>query len=737
MGNTAWWSTTDWTADIKAAWDAHIDAFALNVQNGDAANDAQVPNAFNAVDAFNAANNANFKLFFSFDYAGGKPAKWGQQSVTDMINKYSSRSSYFRRGSAPLVSTFEGPESADDWTYIKAHTGCYFMPDWSSRGAQPALKLNPQATDGLFSWAAWPYGADDMNAYVDASYLLFLQQAGNKTYMMPASPWFYTNMPGYGKNWLWRGDHVWFDRWQEIIALSTEYDTPDYVEIISWNDFGESHYIGPLHDNEFIAFSNADGYGKSPFNYATGMPHDGWRQFLPYVIDLYKYGKASIKQESLSVWYRLYPSNGCSDGHTTGNTASQLQVESEPGSILQDQVFFTALLTSEADVTVTVGGNSYHGGWTTKPPGGAGLYHGSAPISGTGPISVSVMGMTAKGSKGYASNCDDNGNFNNYNAYVVSTTGRTVWTDISLDGYKCVAGFGINGFEKLCSFACSHGYCPYGACTCTQVGPPPTMPTPGQGAGYPASGLSDNYGGLCDFACNYGYCPSQYCSHTKQPVVNSPNSPFTPPACTGGTGLKAEFNTLCQYSCQYGYCPMHLCSCSSQGILKPLPKVSEFVARRLTTGPYAGSEDVDNLCGFSCKYGRCDSSICSIGLAGVVDHNPSYYNIPCTDINHQDVTRDPVVRWTGLHCEDAWDDAVAFANKKNGTNGVEWSELMMMFFHMSVNQECAKAMDQCVGAADVCSETNSIAPAFEMIASSMFEIDKVGRLYLAPFGIHD
>lgn len=40
-----------------------------------------------------------------------------------------------------------------------------------------------------------------MNTYSDASYMQFLAQAGKKTYMMPVSPWFYTNLPGFDKNW--------------------------------------------------------------------------------------------------------------------------------------------------------------------------------------------------------------------------------------------------------------------------------------------------------------------------------------------------------------------------------------------------------------------------------------------------------------------------------------------------------------------------------------------------------
>jgi hypothetical protein len=36
-------------------------------------------------------------------------------------------------------------------------------------------------------------------------------------------------------------DRLWFDRWRQILELA-----PRFVEIITWNDYGESHYIGPL-----------------------------------------------------------------------------------------------------------------------------------------------------------------------------------------------------------------------------------------------------------------------------------------------------------------------------------------------------------------------------------------------------------------------------------------------------------------------------------------------------------
>lgn len=164
---------------------------------------------------------------------------------------------------------------------------------------------------------------------------------------------------------------LWYDRWAEIL-----YFDPDYVEIISWNDFGESHHIGPLYvdDGEYDAFT----IGEAPFNYAKDMPHDGWRELLPFVIDMYKTGEATISQEKLTAWYRVTPKDAaCDNGGTTGNTASQLELEFWPYDVVQDKIFYSALLAEEQSVTVTVGGVDVGAGWTKTPSGGAGIYHGS------------------------------------------------------------------------------------------------------------------------------------------------------------------------------------------------------------------------------------------------------------------------------------------------------------------------------------------------------------------------
>jgi hypothetical protein len=50
----------------------------------------------------------------------------------------------------------------------------------------------------------------------------------------------------YSKNWVFPSDLLWFQRWLEILTLG-----PTFVEMITWNDYGESHYVGPLSSKHY------------------------------------------------------------------------------------------------------------------------------------------------------------------------------------------------------------------------------------------------------------------------------------------------------------------------------------------------------------------------------------------------------------------------------------------------------------------------------------------------------
>jgi hypothetical protein len=306
--------------------------------------------------------------------------------------------------------------------------------------------------------------------------------------------------------------------------------------------------------------------GRAPFNYVTEMPHDGWRATLPFVIDTYKNGIATITQEELSVWYRLTPKSVCpTNGGTTGNTASQLQLEFDPRDVAQDKIFYSALLASSQSVTVTVGGIDLGASWVDIPDGGVGIYHGSVEYGpNTGPVVVTVGSMVMSG-KAITTDCNlatgQNGVMN-WNPWVGSASGPATNASPALElaDRVCIEGVGVGNYGGLCSFACSYGYCPLGACTCTRMGKQVPLPTkedtPGFGTvGFPAEGLDATYSGLCSFNCHYGFCPPGACGTTQHPLTVPTVSPFLPNTCTGGTG-EGNFGGLCSYACAYGFCPM-------------------------------------------------------------------------------------------------------------------------------------------------------------------------------------
>lgn len=153
------------------------------------------------------ANKVGFKLFFSFDYAGRGP--WDRGAVKSFLDEFVGNGAYYKENGLPLVSTFEGWEQSNDWKILKQSIPMIFVPDWSSLGATDASNVGRGIIDGLFNWAAWANvdnSMPTMDTYVDASYLgeMSLRIPVPLSYMMPVSPWFYTNMPGYDKNWKWQ-----------------------------------------------------------------------------------------------------------------------------------------------------------------------------------------------------------------------------------------------------------------------------------------------------------------------------------------------------------------------------------------------------------------------------------------------------------------------------------------------------------------------------------------------------
>ncbi|APA10045.1 hypothetical protein sscle_05g048150 [Sclerotinia sclerotiorum 1980 UF-70] len=495
---------------------------------GDSTNDAQVPLAFAAAEA------SGFSLFFSFDYAGN--GAWPQSTVLSFLNKYISSSAYYYVGDKPFVSTFEGP---------------------AALSAGGGAEIN-----GLFSWAAWPWGNTDMGPYVDASYAQYLDDefGGSGSdfshYMMAISPWFFTNLPGYDKNWLWRGDSLWYDRW-----IQANYLQPEYAARWLASTSTLSHrYLQKQY------FHNYPGNSRGMVSTEPGC------------------------RKLLRNWRHIWKHPQSIPGRVP------------TGTLFKDNIFYSALLSGPgATVTVTIGGNTVLGGWAKTPFDGVGIYHGNVSMNGyTGAVTITLSrGDAVITGKDISTTCTHD--IQNWNAWVGYAYGETVTaTPTSLSKQVCIAGTGAGNFLGLCQFTCSYGYCPVGSCVCTQMSTQRTLPKSLDVNGYPAAGLSASYEGVCAFACNYGYCPATTCGTTKEPESIPTISPFLPEACTAGSG-SGNLGGLCGFACGYGFCPIIACSCDSKGALGTLPAYTCDDSGV----PVAGLDEAvySDLCRFVYQYG--------------------------------------------------------------------------------------------------------------------------------------
>lgn len=310
-----------------------------------------------------AEQHGSFSLFISFDYAASQPNSYfPEDDVINYINQFAGSSAQYKYNGKPFASTFEGPDYVGDWTNIKSATNAFFVPDYTSK--DPAVAAQYSQVDGLFSWDAWPTGATDTPTS-DSAFRTATSNAG-KIFMMAVSPWFYTNLQG--KNWLWRGDNLWHDRWQQVLQAQ-----PDLVEIVTWNDWGESHYIAPN-----PPYTSA--YPQGAADYNVPVVHNAWLNDLPYYISQYKNGGAAPAEGSytphLTFWYRLSPASACASTNTPCNAPYQSQISAAECDL--DEVYFTVFTSQQATVHISIGGAAQ----PDQSASSAGLYHGSIPTNG-------------------------------------------------------------------------------------------------------------------------------------------------------------------------------------------------------------------------------------------------------------------------------------------------------------------------------------------------------------------
>uniref|UniRef100_A0A0W0FBU4 Putative glycoside hydrolase family 71 protein n=1 Tax=Moniliophthora roreri TaxID=221103 RepID=A0A0W0FBU4_MONRR len=353
-------SAADYDDDMRRAKDLGIDAFALNIATGQ---ESQLNFAYDS-----AARN-NMKVFLSFDCNFYHPGDEGLIGST--IASYAKRPGQLRVGNNRVfVSSFIGDQLNVQAIRKAAGVDIYFAPNFHVGAA------NFGPLDGALNWQSWQSNGNNKApkngklVTVQQGDQAYLRALGGKGYIAGVSPWFFTHFGrevSYSKNWVFPSDLLLYRRWIDMLALQ-----PTFIEIITWNDYGESHYIGPL-----SAKHVDDGASK----WVNDMPHTGWSELSRPFIAAYKAGANSvnsfIKEEKLIYWYRITSKNiNCDSTDTTmdpinnPNNPDFFRGRPDGWETMADDVFVVSLLKSPGTITVNSGGTVY----TFDAPAGASAF---------------------------------------------------------------------------------------------------------------------------------------------------------------------------------------------------------------------------------------------------------------------------------------------------------------------------------------------------------------------------
>ncbi|CAI7663094.1 unnamed protein product [Penicillium manginii] len=378
----------DWEVDMTTAKSIGIDAFALNCASVDSYTPAQLALAYEA------AERVGFKVFISFDFAYWTNGDTGK--ITDYMRKYASHPAQMIYDGGAVVSTFVG--DSFNWVPVKQGTpqAIHALPNLQDPAE--ASSNAARGADGAFSWYAWP--TDGGNSIIPGPMTTiwddrFIQDLAGETYMAPVSPWFATHFNS--KNWVFICENLPTLRWEQMLSMQ-----PDLIEIISWNDYGESHYIGP-----YSGHHSDDGSSQ----WAAGMPHDGWRDLYQPYIAAYKAGAnaPTVDEEKIVYWYRPTPKSIICTG-------DPLPAPNGIG-MLSDSVFVTTMLKSPANLTVISGSNE-----PAILPVPAGIVTSNVTMGvGNQSFTVTRVGQTLLSGKGGLA-IEENCTKYNFNVYVGKIT---------------------------------------------------------------------------------------------------------------------------------------------------------------------------------------------------------------------------------------------------------------------------------------------------------------------------
>ncbi|KAK2607086.1 hypothetical protein N8I77_005791 [Diaporthe amygdali] len=536
----------DFDADMQRAKALGIDAFALNI-GVDPYTDAQLSYAYQS-----AANNG-MKVFISFDF------NWYHTSQgTEVGQKIAQYATSYPTSQLYVDGKIFASSFAGDGVDVNAIRTAAGAPIFWAPNFHPSQGTNFSTVDGALNWMEVPYS----------------------------------------KNWVFPGDLLWYQRWNEILTLG-----PRFLEIITWNDYGESHYIGPLASKH-----TDDGNSK----WTNDMPHGGWMDMAKPFISAYKNGATSaatyVSSDQLIYWYRpTLRSINCDATDTTmvsADNSSGNYFMGRPNGYetLADAVFVVSMLKTPGTVTVMSGNNVQ----SFSAPAGISAYQVDMQI-GKQQFFLARNGQTVMSSvslKNISDVCPCG--IYNFNAYVGSVP------DEPSDplGPDALASLTAGLHVTTCSATPSLGTAPVSPTTTPPTTSVTTTTSTSTSTTTPTTTTTTTPTTTSTTTSKPTSTTSSTTSTTPTSTSTSSTTSATPSptgVCNAGTG-PGNYVGLCSFCCNFGYCPPGPCTCTSYGAqVAPPPETG-------TVGKPLPSEDDSylGLCSYACNHGYCPSTACQV-----------------------------------------------------------------------------------------------------------------------------
>jgi len=340
----------DYREEIRQAQSHGIDGFSINCGGWSVREPRYKERVLKIYEAARQ-ENSGFRLMISADFA----SKLSLPEFKDMVETFRDHPNQFRIEDRVVISTYSGGHTNEVTDFVaQEFTGkdkVFFLPYYHPRPAnemptekeiREVIATHP-SVDGFFYFGA---AGDPFELARISRDMSRLWHESGRRYMAPVSPFY----RGSGGNYRVFESHG-FEGMQQLWLAAIESDA-DFVQIVTWNDWGECTYVAPFGPVEQTELWKG--------HWGPRLSHVAYLDASRYYLDWYKTGrKPAITRDALYYFYRPHPSH--LQGVVEYRPHGREELRGKLGrprlvETLVDRIHVTTFLTAPAELTVKCGG---------------------------------------------------------------------------------------------------------------------------------------------------------------------------------------------------------------------------------------------------------------------------------------------------------------------------------------------------------------------------------------------